>query len=238
MAEQAAFVGQPVRVMMPSASDEERFGPHFDPNIKQAIMATGQWSDGLFQCCDEFEIACLSFCCPCFVMYRTLQRIGRLGDLTAGVYIALWLGLYLFSSIANFIPPTVSRTYIDGHEFHTTIWTYLTGLGFWLLLFVAIRRIRSKLHVREDDVLTFVKTVSCPACCLCCSCCFIAQVARHVDRLQGFLPTRTTVLLAPVQVQGYPVAAQAAQVQPAMQVLVATPGLAPSAPPPSFQGQV
>lgn len=195
---QPAIVGQPVVVNNQMGGDMPKTGPYYNPTVQASLTAGGDWSDGMFQCFDEAQSCFLSCCCPCIQMYFTLDRIGSVssmcGTLDKTKVLFVYMVIFVFQ---NYISPSTPVLYtvptqqgsssIEYRYSIVTVGGVLSTFLFSILFFVVIKGVKDKLRINESDGITFLKVCECPMFCLCWSCCALAQMARHVDRAQGFI---------------------------------------------------
>jgi len=207
---EASLVGHPVYA--PSGADgftgntEDEQGEFFQEAVKTQMLQRGEWSDNIYDCTDA-KIAFCALCCPCVLFYGLLGRSGPvrspIGTIDKSKYITAFLVMLLAVMILGNLGPTVrcqetiaraskDDEFRDAPSKTHTVCQHLGGLvvelAWWIFQYLVLRAIRDKYQVKEDEPLTFLKAACFPGYCLCFQPCYTAQVARHVDRAQGFVP--------------------------------------------------
>eukprot|EP00929_Paragymnodinium_shiwhaense_P059767 TRINITY_DN29913_c0_g1_i1.p2 TRINITY_DN29913_c0_g1~~TRINITY_DN29913_c0_g1_i1.p2 ORF type:complete len:287 (+),score=81.27 TRINITY_DN29913_c0_g1_i1:117-977(+) len=269
-----ALAGEPVLLV-----DDSKKGEYYRVENYEALRKTATWSDGLCDCLSAPYTCCCAFLCPCYILFQSLDRVGRVktpvGVMSKWKFLIIFIFMFLLNGISDRFSPVIycrklapfrrhhhghyqqsaegmemqqpmqqqpmpalapqaaegqlpppaasaaavpgtkelqdtRRLYVDEQAADAqaeeeekpkmrcmTVASVLSDLSLWVLLFFAVKGIRDKLNVQESDVMTFLKTACCPDLFLCCQCCYLSQVARHVDRAQGFAPMPGAELQAP-----------------------------------------
>eukprot|EP00931_Biecheleriopsis_adriatica_P014647 TRINITY_DN11661_c0_g1_i1.p1 TRINITY_DN11661_c0_g1~~TRINITY_DN11661_c0_g1_i1.p1 ORF type:complete len:309 (+),score=39.26 TRINITY_DN11661_c0_g1_i1:30-956(+) len=144
--------------------DIQLVGPFFNPQIRDSLLSGHAWSDGMCSCSNDCSLCCMSMWCPCFVNYQVLERIGHVfagpvGLVSKDLYAKIFVGLLVLLVLPY-------GAWMSG----------IISIAFYVLLWSGVR---NKLQVAEGDLTTCLKTC-------CCSSCYLAQIARHANRMQGF----------------------------------------------------
>jgi len=134
-------------------------GPYYNPEVEKRFTGT-EWSDGLCNCCsDGCETCCLSCCCACCMVARIFGRIPSHVKLRT-------LGGCETSAGAGCLVCTLISFYLC-----------TCGAPFMVFLYTLNEAIISRYKLREQP--------SCLRICFCAGC-VLSQMARHINRAQGY----------------------------------------------------
>merc|ERR1719465_166790 len=101
----------------------------------------------------------------------------------------MFMGLF-----GRYLPPALSEVHYDREGYPTSppykLGDLIFDTAFFVLMFLTLKAIKRKVGVTESDAVSCVKSVRIAHFWLCIDVFFIAQIARHVSRLQGFLTVR------------------------------------------------
>lgn len=145
---------------------------HFVPSTDSIPLLPGQdrFNSGLFQCCDEPALTCVSLCCGPVRWADTMNMAGQMGF---GLALAMYLGIYGLNYIL--LPGSLILACICAHKRQKLREHFMMPYG--------------SCGSACEDFLTY----------LCCPCCAIVQEARQVEAysVEGVLKATNEIVGEP-----------------------------------------